>query len=82
MGFRTSLMQSLVVTSSWFSIMISRKCLNRRLFLQGAGVAVALPYLDAMAPAFAASRRLAGDTPTRLAFVYVPNGVIQEAWTP
>ena len=75
-------MQSLVVTSSWFSIMIRRKCLNRRLFLQGAGVAVALPYLDAMAPAFAASRRLAGDAPTRLAFVYVPNGVIQEAWTP
>ncbi len=35
-----------------------------------------------MVPAFAASRKLASDAPNRLAFVYVPNGVIQEAWTP
>ena len=35
-----------------------------------------------MVPAFAAARRLESDTPRRLAFVYIPNGVIQEAWTP
>ena len=62
--------------------MIWQKCINRRLFLRGTGAAVALPYLDAMAPALAASRKMAVDSPLRLAFVYVPNGVIQEAWTP
>lgn len=62
--------------------MTFRNCLSRRHFLRGAGAAVALPYLDAMVPAFAASRALKRDAPSRLAFVYIPNGVIQEAWTP
>ncbi len=62
--------------------MLLRKHLNRRLFLRGAGAAIALPYLDAMRPAFAAPSRLVGEVPRRLAFVYIPNGVIQEAWTP
>ena len=35
--------------------------------------------LDAMTPAFA---RAAGAAPTRLAFVYVPNGVTLDQWTP
>ena len=34
---------------------VSRKRLNRRTFLRGAGASVALPMLDAMLPAFAAS---------------------------
>ncbi len=59
-----------------------RKRLNRRHFLRGAGAAIALPYLEAMTPAFAASRQMASDAPQRLAFVYIPNGVIQQAWTP
>lgn len=62
--------------------MVFRKHLNRRLFLRGAGAAVGLPFLDAMRPAFATPSRLVSDAPRRLAFVYVPNGVIQEAWTP
>ena len=62
--------------------MVMRKTLDRRHFLRGAGVALAMPYLDAMAPAFAATRTLQANAPSRLAFVYVPNGVIQEAWTP
>ena len=62
--------------------MIFRQHLHRRSFLRGAGAAVALPFLDAMVPAFAAPRRLTSDAPRRMAFVYVPNGVIQEAWTP
>ena len=32
---------------------ISRKTIPRRQFLQGAGVGIALPLLDAMIPAFA-----------------------------
>ena len=61
---------------------MTKKRIDRRVFLRGAGAAIALPYLDAMRPAFASPARLASDAPTRLAFVYIPNGVIQEAWTP
>ena len=61
--------------------MITRKALPRRTFLRGAGAAVALPVLDAMAPAFASSR-LPGKTPVRMAFVYVPNGIDMRHWTP
>lgn len=39
------------------------RCLDRRLFLKGAGVAVGLPLLDAMTPAFADSKQ---ETPRRL----------------
>ena len=40
---------------------ITRKHLPRRLFLRGAGAALALPMLESMTPAFAA------DAPRRLA---------------
>src|SRR5690606_31282077 len=36
---------------------ITKKALPRRAFLRGAGAAIALPWLDAMAPAFAADAR-------------------------
>jgi Protein of unknown function (DUF1552) len=45
------------------------------------GTALALPYLDAMTPALAASK-LAGDKPVRMMFAYVPNGIIMEHWNP
>ena len=58
--------------------MMTRKSLPRRAFLRGVGTgigtAVALPFLDAMVPAFAAPRTAA--PPVRMAFVYVPNGII------
>ena len=54
--------------------------LPRRTFLKGLGAAVALPMLDAMTPAFAAPAARGGQT--RLAFVYVPNGVTLDQWTP
>ena len=58
--------------------MVRKKYLSRRTFLQGAGAAIALPYLDAMTPAFATAR-----TPvTRAAFVYTANGIIMDEWTP
>lgn len=62
--------------------MITRKHLARRTFLRGIGTAVALPILDAMAPAFAASTRIESKAPTRMAFTYVPNGVDMQHWTP
>src|SRR5207244_259503 len=60
--------------------MITRKSLDRRTFLRGAGTAVSLPFLDAMVPAFAAPR--AAKTPTRMCFVYVPNGIDMKNWNP
>ena len=59
--------------------LIMRKRLSRRAVLRGLGATVALPMLDAMTPAFAAS---APGRPVRLAFAYVPNGVILGDWTP
>jgi hypothetical protein len=57
---------------------ITKKALPRRTFLRGVGVTLALPLLDAMAPALSAAPKA---TP-RLGFVYVPNGIIQEQWFP
>ncbi len=59
------------------------KHLQRRTFLRGLGTAVALPFLDAMVPAAANANRLTkGLAPRRMAFAYVPNGVIMEAYRP
>ena len=56
--------------------MITRKAIARRTFLRGMGTAVALPFLDSMVPAFAA--KTAAKAPVRLAFVYVPNGIMMD----
>ena len=61
--------------------MITGKALARRTFLRGMGTSIALPFLDAMAPAMAASR-LPGKAPVRMAFVYVPNGMDMRNWNP
>jgi hypothetical protein len=58
--------------------MITGKALARRTFLRGMGTAVALPLLDAMTPAFAASQ--VPSKPVRMAFVYVPNGMDLRNW--
>lgn len=63
-------------------MMVTGKHLARRAFLRGLGTAVALPVLDAMTPAFAATTKTAGSAPTRLAFAYVPNGIVMEQFTP
>ena len=60
---------------------VQRKALARRTILRGLGTAVALPFLDSMAPAFAASQ-VPGKAPVRMAFVYVPNGIDMRNWTP
>jgi len=58
------------------------KQLSRRTVLQGLGASVALPFLDAMCPAFAAQTVKKAIAPTRMAFLYVPNGIVMEEWTP
>jgi hypothetical protein len=60
---------------------ITKKHLSRRTFLKGLGATMALPTLDAMTPAAVASSKLPA-APTRMAFVYLPNGVIMNDWTP
>ncbi|MGH9674814.1 MAG: DUF1552 domain-containing protein [Bryobacteraceae bacterium] len=57
------------------------KALDRRTFLRGAGTAVALPLLDAMMPAFSRAAT-ASKAPCRMAFVYVPNGIVMNEWIP
>ena len=62
-------------------MIVTKKSLPRRTFLRGLGTTLALPFLDAMVPAFCATTN--GAKPAvRLAFVYVPNGIIMKYWTP
>jgi hypothetical protein len=60
-------------------MIVTRKSVARRTFLRGMGTAVALPFLDAMIPAFAQGQ--AAKRPVRMAFVYVPNGIDMRNWT-
>jgi hypothetical protein len=57
---------------------ISKIALDRRSFLRGVGATLALPLLDAMSPAFAATRKAV----PRLSFMYTPNGANMAQWTP
>ncbi len=65
-----------------------RQGLSRRTVLRGLGTAIALPVLDAMLPrrAFAAESAAqlaaANGSPLRMAFLYVPNGMHMQDWTP
>lgn len=57
--------------------------ISRRTVLRGAGVSLALPWLEAMMPAATSAGRLkAAAQPVRMAFLYMPNGVNTDAWTP
>ncbi len=59
---------------------VDRARLSRRTFLRGAGVAVALPFLEAMWPR-AAQAQAAASAKRFLAW-YVPNGIHMADWTP
>ena len=62
---------------------ISKKHLSRRTFLNGAGVTLALPFLESMIPAVAAlGQTAAARARTRLGCVYFPHGAIMNKWTP
>jgi hypothetical protein len=50
--------------------------MQRRTFLQGAGVALGVPWLEA------ATTKVDAKPPVRMAFLYMPNGVNVPAWTP
>jgi len=63
-------------------MIITKKHLSRRTFLRGAfGATIALPMLDAMAPALTAQSR-PGSTPFRFGTVYLPCGIYPDTWHP
>ena len=65
-----------------FNIAGRVKPLSRRTMLKGLGVAMALPMLDAMGTTQALAAAGTTKTPTRMAFVFAPNGVNYDHWLP
>src|ERR1035438_7928654 len=61
--------------------LLTGRALPRRTILRGIGAAIGLPFLEAMSPAMAAGAGQ-GKAPVRMAFFYVPNGIIMDAWNP
>src|SRR2546423_1610126 len=61
---------------------LSKKSLPRRTFLRGAGVALALPLLDAMVPAVTALAATPAVPVRRLGFVFIPMGCDITRWLP
>lgn len=58
----------------------SQTKLSRRTVLRGLGVSLALPWLEATGAI--AKAAVAAPAPTRMAFIFVPNGVNLDHWTP
>jgi hypothetical protein len=63
-------------------MIITKKALPRRTFLQGMGATIALPLLDAMVPSMTALARTAAAPVRRLGFVYMPMGCDLPRWIP
>jgi hypothetical protein len=61
---------------------LTRKHLSRRTLLKGAGLSLALPFLDAMIPAATALAQTAAARKLRVGFFYFPHGAIMDRWTP
>jgi len=59
-----------------------KRSLPRRTILRGMGAAVALPFLDAMVPAFVPLAKAAARPRLRFGAVYIPNGAIMQEFTP
>jgi hypothetical protein len=70
---------------------IFKKHISRRTVLKGAGVSMALPFLEAMVPAATAMAQTAANPKLRAGFFYIPHGAVQhetkfgpagDKWTP
>ena len=61
---------------------IAKKHLSRRTFLRGAGVTMALPFLESMVPAQTPLTKTAANPKSRLACIYIPHGATMDHWTP
>lgn len=63
-------------------MIVMKAALPRRMFLRGAGAALALPLLDAMVPALSAMAQTPANPVRRLGYVYIPMGMDPAEWTP
>jgi len=63
-------------------MIITKMALDRRTFIRGVGATLALPLLDAMAPAMSAVAQTAAQPAMRMGFFYVPNGIILPQFLP
>jgi hypothetical protein len=72
------------------AVFLTKKHLSRRTFLRGSGVALGLPFLEAMVPAATALAQTEAAPKTRAGFFYIPHGAIMnntpfgkevDAWT-
>jgi hypothetical protein len=61
---------------------ITKKFLDRRMLLRGAGATIALPLLDAMIPAATVLANTAAAPRPRMGFVYFPHGAVMQHWSP
>src|SRR4029079_154768 len=70
---------------------ITKKNLSRRTVLKGAGVTLALPFLEAMVPAATALAQTAANPKIRAGLFYMPHGAVHhdtkfgvegDLWTP
>jgi Protein of unknown function (DUF1552) len=59
-------------------MVITKRALPRRTFIRGIGATLALPFLDAMAPALSGASKAA----PRFAAIYCGNGANMFDWTP
>lgn len=56
--------------------------ISRRTMLKGLGTAIALPWMEAMAPVSSSLAAQAVTPPKRMVFIYTPNGMNMADWTP
>jgi len=61
---------------------ITKKHIRRRTFLQGAGVTLALPLLDAMVPASQLLAQTAANPKSRFVGIFFPHGMAPGHWEP
>ena len=64
---------------------IAKNPLNRRTFLRGAGVALALPFLDAMSPVFGRAAKAAASesvVPRRMVCIQTNQGIMPQFFFP
>jgi hypothetical protein len=61
---------------------ITKKHLSRRTFLHGAGVTLALPFLESMVPAATPLMQTAAKPKTRFGAIYIPHGATMDKFTP
>ena len=61
---------------------LTAKSLPRRTVLRGLGATMALPFLEAMLPAFSLRGRAAAKPVHRFQTFYVPNGMAMDYWLP